>query len=146
MTKNQPLIFIQRIFPLSLFLIFLSGGLALLHLSTAGWTPPDPFRLQPQDQALLRNQNNLWIDARDPLLYDLEHIPGALNMNQKNWEQMLPLFFQIYQPDQPVIVYCSIDCTESRVIADKLRKLDIPNIHVFESGFDVWKKETEPKK
>lgn len=143
MSKKQPLIFIQRILPFSLLLIATSGACAMLHLSYAGWLPPKPSPLLPQDQALLRTTPSLWIDARDPLLYEMEHIPGALNLNQKNWDTQLPRFFEAYQQDQPVIIYCSVGCKESHAIANRLRQLGINQVHVFEAGFEAWKEEAK---
>ena len=59
--------------------------------TVSGWTPPV-----------------LWVDAREAPAYAKEHIPGAVLLNETEWERLLPEFLQAWQPGRRVVVYCSV--------------------------------------
>lgn len=82
----------------------------------------------------------LWIDARSDAEFAKEHIPGALSLNERNWERALPRLFETWQPPRSIIVYCSAGCLASAKIAAKLVELGIEPVQVMEGGYEEWKR------
>ena len=85
-------------------------------------------------------ENVLWIDARSEADYSAEHIPGALCLNEKNWEESLPRFFETWQPPTQIVVYCDAGCPASAKIAARLEELGIEPVKIMEGGFEAWKR------
>jgi rhodanese-related sulfurtransferase len=85
-------------------------------------------------------QDALWIDARSTAEFEKGHIPGALSLNEKNWEDALPQLFETWQPPRLIVVYCSAGCPASAKIAAKLTELGIDPVQVMEGGFEEWKR------
>lgn len=82
----------------------------------------------------------IWIDARSAEEFAKEHVPGALSLNEENWEHALPHLFEVWRPDQPIIVYCSAGCPASAKIAAKLRDLGIEPVQTMKGGIEEWKR------
>ena len=80
------------------------------------------------------------VDARPRTAYDLEHIPGAVSLPEKEMMDKMPDFIAQYGRDMPLIVYCSdIRCATSEYFARKLRKdYDFTNVMYLEGGFAAW--------
>jgi rhodanese-related sulfurtransferase len=82
----------------------------------------------------------MWVDAREENLFHEQHIPNAINLNSKNWEQELVQLFEHFEPGKTVVVYCSAGCQENEHIAARIRELGIEPVLVLEGGFEAWKK------
>ena len=101
-------------------------GVAEVDLSeVAHWTPPI-----------------LWVDARTNAAFQLKHVPGAVLLNEGEWEQQLPGFLEVWQPSAHIVVYCdSAACDASQAVALRLqRELTITDIHVLKGGWATWLK------
>ena len=99
----------------------------------------DPYRL------VIQKTNDLssiqWIDCRPEADFDKAHIPEAILMNSENYEQAFESLMPIYDPEIPLICYCSSSCLVSKQIAQRLRKdLGQENIFYLKGGFDAWSK------
>lgn len=84
-------------------------------------------------------EDALWIDARSEAEFAREHIPGALCLNEANWNSALAHVFETWQPPRPIMVYCSTGCSSGAKIAARLTELGIEPVQVFEGGFEKWK-------
>ena len=84
--------------------------------------------------------NPLWIDARPQAEYAREHVPGALNLNDENWDHALAQVFDIWHPPRPIVVYCSEGCSAAAQVARKLTEIGIEPVEVYEGGFEKWKR------
>ena len=84
----------------------------------------------------------LWIDARTAEAYQSRHVPGAINVNEGEWERLLPGLLEAWQPNAKIIVYCdSAACDASQAVALRLhRELKLENIHVLKGGWTSWLK------
>jgi rhodanese-related sulfurtransferase len=120
-------------------LLFLPLLFALVHLASAGRTPPLVPDVPAADVKLLKLQGVLWVDAREESLFQKEHVPGAVNLNRKNWDQALPTLFEKYTEGQTIIVYCSTGCHEGSMVAVRIRELGLEKIEVLEGGYEGWK-------
>ena len=86
----------------------------------------------------------LWIDARPEADYVREHVPGALNLNENNWDRALAQVFATWQPPRPLLVYCSAGCSSAAEVAGKLTALGLEPVEVYEGGFEAWKRSNAP--
>lgn len=84
----------------------------------------------------------LWLDARTAEAYRNAHVPGAILLNEDEWEKQLPGFLQVWQPATKVIVYCdSAACGASQAVALRLqRELQLTDVHVLKGGWSAWQK------
>ena len=83
------------------------------------------------------------MDARPRTRFEAGHIPGALLLNEDEWEALVNPFLDAWQPDQTVVVYCDGGgCEASRHVADLLReKLELKSVFVLKGGWPAWQHE-----
>ncbi len=106
--------------------------------------PTLPSRL-PDDIGLdaalhLPSASVLWVDARPRDAYEKGHIPGAILLNEEEWEPLLPEFVAHWKTEQHVIVYCSTaQCHASASVARRLRdELGLTDVRVLRGGWEAW--------
>jgi rhodanese-related sulfurtransferase len=82
----------------------------------------------------------LWVDARNEAAYLRSHIPGAILLNEDDWEHLLPGFLNAWQPGTRVLVYCdSKECDGSQAVAMRLRgELALDDVYVLKGGWSSW--------
>ncbi len=113
---------------------------ALLHPRPPSW---QENVLEPGEvglQTALSWENAIWLDARSRADYEEAHIPGALLLNEDEWEGLFFDFLSEWNPDQKVVVYCGGSrCQASTQVAERLREdLDTKNIYVLKGGWNEW--------
>ncbi len=84
--------------------------------------------------------NPLWIDARSQADYEQSHIPGAIPLSDKNWEEGFSRVVPMVRSDTVIIVYCSSQsCHSSEEAATRLkRELGIKSVYTLKGGFEAW--------
>jgi rhodanese-related sulfurtransferase len=104
-----------------------------------GWTRPAVTELTLADAVRL-SPPVIWVDARPDDEYAAQHIPGAISLNEDHWDELLPKFMAVWQPDTRVVVYCnSQQCDASREVAARLRhEMQINNVFVLQGGWSAW--------
>lgn len=135
----RPFVFIRRFRPLARGLreaALIAGCAMLPALALYGYS-----RVKPEHKPIMQavSTDALWIDARSEADFAHEHVPGALNLNEHNWDDALARVFETWQPPRPIVVYCSAGCPAGAKIAARLTELGIEPIRVFEGGFEKWK-------
>jgi rhodanese-related sulfurtransferase len=82
----------------------------------------------------------MWIDARPDAEFEHEHIPGAIQLNEDRYNELLPQMLQGWSPEKKVVVYCSSEaCGASREVARRLRnEAGLTNVFVLEGGWEAW--------
>jgi rhodanese-related sulfurtransferase len=82
----------------------------------------------------------LWIDARVREVYDRGHIPGALLLNEMEYDTlMFEHLEKLSAATQPILIYCDAQkCDQSRVIAKKLRDLGLTDLWILRGGWQAW--------
>ncbi|WP_028980529.1 rhodanese-like domain-containing protein [Sporocytophaga myxococcoides] len=98
------------------------------------------FEMDPSDlfDALNKGEKIIVIDARKPMAFETEHIPGAINIPHRkmNEEQTLKLDKNILY-----VTYCdSIGCNASTKGALNMAKLGF-NVKELIGGLEWWKKD-----
>jgi rhodanese-related sulfurtransferase len=108
-----------------------------------------PWEKQPADPAAvsLTTAENwgpavLWVDARPDEDFARGHIPGAVQLNEDRWQDLLRGMLVIWAPERKVVVYCSQrSCNASHEVAERLRKeVGLTNIYVLQGGWEEWEK------
>ncbi len=91
--------------------------------------------------ALPEDENALiWVDARTVDEFQTAHIPGAIPLNEDNWEEQLVNLLLVWEPGKPVVVYCdSGGCHSSKAVAQKLRsELQSEEVYHLQGGWEAW--------
>lgn len=86
----------------------------------------------------------IWLDARHRPEYEASHIPGALLLNEYDWENLLIAAFpSITEAPEgaPVIIYCDgQECAASRAVRDRLRQTPLGDreLLILRGGWPAW--------
>ncbi|MEP6937528.1 MAG: rhodanese-like domain-containing protein [Chthoniobacterales bacterium] len=82
----------------------------------------------------------LWVDARADEQFEKAHVPGAVQLNEDRWNELLPQLLAKWSPEKRLIVYCSSEaCGASREVARRLREeARLKNVFVLEGGWEAW--------
>ena len=86
----------------------------------------------------------IWLDARHRPEYEAAHIPGALLLNEYDWENLLIASFpSITEAPEgaPVIIYCDgQQCEASRAVRDRLRQTPLGDreLLILRGGWPAW--------
>jgi rhodanese-related sulfurtransferase len=122
-------------------------GLALLPAIVSGalqlqWNHEEPLAPGEVRVATAREWGDkvIWVDARSRAKFERKHIPGALLLNEDEWEKLVGPFLDAWDPDKEVVVYCDGGgCEASRAVADRMHEeLKIGNVHILKGGWDAW--------
>lgn len=132
----------------ALTLILLS---VVLGIFTAFFHPKAPPYVDPVDpnaitmaEALQWGDDVLWVDARTREEYEQGHIPGAILLNEYEWDALLgELLLEHYQQEARIIVYCGGGtCEASRDVAERLSEILPGNeIRHLLGGYPAWKEQ-----
>ena len=118
-------------------------GEAIYFRNTISWQSPIPAsELVTAEQAQSWGDNVIWVDARPSEEFDLDHITGAISLNEDRWNELLPQFLGQWSPEKKVVVYCSAQsCNASREVAKRLREeAQLKNVFVLDGGWERWLK------
>ena len=125
-------------------LAFLPGiGEALHFRDKASWRSPTPAsEMVTVAQASAWGGNAIWVDARPDVEFERDHVPGAVQLNEDRWNELLPQFLAAWSPEKRVVIYCSSQsCNASREVARRLRdEAQLKNVFVLQGGWEEWLK------
>jgi rhodanese-related sulfurtransferase len=140
--------------PLTLIL-FLSAATGV----TFNWLKPEPlawdYRLDPGNapsisdfaefESYLSKPATVLLDARNQALFQIGHIPGAINLPAEEAPLKAKSFLESLPPETLIITYCSESlCPLADKLAETLITLGHNNVLVFSPGFDVWEESGRP--
>jgi rhodanese-related sulfurtransferase len=85
----------------------------------------------------------LWVDARSDEQFARGHVPGAVQLNEDRWDELLRGMLAAWSPERKVVVYCSRKtCNASHEVAERLRKeAGLTNVYVLSGGWEEWEAE-----
>jgi rhodanese-related sulfurtransferase len=116
---------------------------ALYYRGTVSWQQP------PVDSASVSVAEAkgwgaavLWVDARSEDAFAKGHVPGAMHLDEDEWNTLLPAVLAAWSPERKVVVYCSREtCNASHAVAERLRhEVQLKNVHVLQGGWEEWEK------
>lgn len=122
--------------------------LVALLLAALSWTlrkkdpaePLAPGEIDLQTLSSMSAADILWVDARSKAKFESRHIPGALLLNQAEWEGLVSNFYDQWQPGRRVIVYGEVDSDNGHEVATRLREESaIENVWVLKGGYEAWR-------
>ena len=81
-----------------------------------------------------------WVDARSRAKYERTHIPGALLLNEDEWDKLVGPFLDAWDADKTLVVYCDGgSCEASQAVAERIRtELKIGGVFVLKGGWAAW--------
>ncbi len=91
------------------------------------------------------NGGVLFVDARSQQNYESGHIPGAVSLPVGQFDARIDDFLDRYEPDQPMVTYCSgRTCEDSHDLARLLSDFGYDDVRIFIDGFPGWQAEGHP--
>ncbi len=92
-----------------------------------------------QAYKIWQSKDAVFIDARTPSDFAIDHIPGAINLPRGNTSEYFTAIQTTIKPDTKLVVYCSSkDCEDSSVIANFLKNNEYTSIYLYEDGIIAW--------
>lgn len=116
-------------------------GQALYLREGVSWNAPAVAKDEVEfAQAREWGEGVLWVDARPDAQYQADHIPGAIQLNEDRWSELLPPFLGLWSPEKKTIVYCgSQSCAASHEVARRLREeAQLKEIYVLHGGWETY--------
>ena len=82
----------------------------------------------------------VWIDARADSEYAKGHIPGAISLNEQNFDsQMVANAEKLLDHTTQFIVYCDRQaCQASKKVAERLEEIGLMKVKVLRNGWRAW--------
>ena len=136
-----------------LILILALGGAVVFNTfmpQGIGLLPPEVSHPLWQPASLrvalkLHEQGALFVDARDPGVYKLAHIRGAVNLYPQELKLIYPLLREQLERSPQVVVYGrSRSRFPAASVAQFLRRQGLERVWVFEGDLDQWEKARGP--
>lgn len=111
-------------------------AVALFHPKRPSWKSDEV----PLSLARHWKETVLWIDARPRSDFEKTHVPGAMLLNEDEWNELLPAVLDAWHPDDHIIVYCrTLSCQTSHDVAKRLRTdVGLPEVYVLQGGWESW--------
>jgi rhodanese-related sulfurtransferase len=131
-----------------LVLAFLPAiGQTIYYRDRVSWQSPVPAsQMVTVRQAREWGDNAIWVDARPDNEFERDHVPGAIQLNEDRWNELIGPFLATWSPDKNVVVYCSTQsCNLAMDVARRLRKETQPpmkNVFVLQGGWEEWLKKS----
>ena len=117
-------------------------GQSLFYRNSTIWQeqPPTDSALVSLAEAESWGEKVLWLDARPDDQFARGHIPGALQLNEDQWDPLLREMLTAWSPERKIVVYCSRkSCNLSHEVAERLRKdAGLTNVFVLGGGWEEW--------
>lgn len=81
----------------------------------------------------------IWLDARMEEEFAVAHLPGALLLNEEDWESGFVGLLEVWTPDRAIVVYCStLSCLRSYHVAKRLRdELGTDEVYSLKGGWQA---------
>jgi rhodanese-related sulfurtransferase len=118
-------------------------GQAIYYRDKVSWQSPVPAsETVTVDRARSWGANAIWVDARPDNEFERDHVPGAIQLNEDRWNELLPPFLATWSPEKKVVVYCSTQsCNLAMEVARRLRnEAQLKNVFVLQGGWEEWLK------
>ena len=90
---------------------------------------------------LIKGNNYIFLDTREPNEYDISHVPTAINIGYNNFKNN-KIKNIISNKNAPIVVYCTIGI-RSEKIGEKLIKLGYTNVQNLYGGILEWKNQNQ---
>ena len=83
--------------------------------------------------------SHLILDAREQAAYDAGHIPTAMSVSVKNFEESFPMIAPMLDADTPMVVYCTGPfCDDALRLIERMRDAGFQNAVLYLEGMEGW--------
>lgn len=90
-------------------------------------------------------QKALFVDARGADTFYQGHIPGAISLPLRQFDQFFGPFLQTYDNQTQIVTYCSgRECRDSHELAKLLQEMGYQDTKIFIDGYEGWTREELP--
>ncbi|OQX28416.1 MAG: hypothetical protein BWK80_00310 [Desulfobacteraceae bacterium IS3] len=87
----------------------------------------------------------LFVDARSPEDFAAEHIQGAVNLPEQEFDARIDKFIAEIPPEKEIIAYCDGEhCALGKDLAEKLSLVGFEKVFYITNGFSRWKENSQP--
>jgi len=108
------------------------------QLGTREDKPLAPDEIRASDGRRLGEQA-LWVDARSRKKFEQQSVPGAVLLNEEEWDGQVSKLLDAWEPEKTIIVYGERGSDVGESIAHRLREeLKIEKVRVLHGGFEEW--------
>ena len=98
-----------------------------------------------QALSLLVSGEALFVDSRDAEEYEKDHIPGAVNVPMRKWNDFEPKIASLLPRDRTLVLYCyGAHCGLSTRQGKRLLALGYDKLLVLDYGWATWTKAGNP--
>ncbi len=81
----------------------------------------------------------LFLDARPPGEYAESHLPGALNLPPREFDDYFAQVVERVEEAERLIIYCEgVECSDAIEVAERLIEFGFSEVYVFEPGWRAW--------
>ena len=94
--------------------------------------------------ALKLGSRVLWVDARTRGQFERSHIPGAVLLNESQWDALAGGFLDVWETESVIVVYCDGGgCDASHAVARRIKEdFQLENeIKVLKGGWKAWERQ-----
>ena len=130
-----------------IFSLLGAGATHLFHPRAPKWGMEEgPLEDDEVNVAAIQERwkdNVMWVDARVTSEFTKGHVPGALSLNEQNFDQVLFDNMQTFQNlKRPLVIYCDSEkCDASRKIREELlKRMPLENVFILKGGWQAWNK------
>ncbi len=93
----------------------------------------------PQVRAIQQAGSMLFLDAREPAMFLVGHVPGALNIPSSGVDEAMATHRAMLEEAGGFVVYCdSPDGKLARATAQALLQRGLRNLYLFPGGWSQW--------
>lgn len=94
---------------------------------------------------LYRSGDALFVDSRDQKDYDEDHIPGAINIPMRRWDEVWPAMQFRLPKTRLLVLYCyGVRCGLSTRQGKRLLELGYEHLAVLDYGWKAWREAGYP--
>lgn len=112
------------------------GGRVGIPRAYEGRLPEVPARVA---LAMWQSGDVTFLDSREAKDYDVDHIPGAINVSMRDWEEVWPKVRGQLPRDGKYLLYCyGAKCGLSTRQAKRLLELGYEHVTILEYGWKEW--------
>ncbi|MEM0967386.1 MAG: rhodanese-like domain-containing protein [Verrucomicrobiota bacterium] len=110
-------------------------------LNPAGLSGDDSHRVDLETALTWSESEGVrWVDAREEVEFLSGHIPGAVLLNENDWDGGLDRLLSVWDADTRLVVYCGdATCNASEAVARRLQEdLGFEEVYVLSDGWSGW--------
>ena len=86
----------------------------------------------------------LFVDARSENDFEKRHIKDAVNLYEKNFDELIDDFFAVTEPETLIIAYCDgIYCSLGKELAEQLFSVGYNNVYYLVNGLTRWEEKNK---